>query len=1116
MNRSFADRKMGFRVSLALGALAVLALTGCPSPTPQVVEKAPVIKSFVATPGEVAPEEGVTLHWEVENATSVSVLQLGTGPVSGFDPAAQSGSVSLLVEKDTLFVLTARGPGGSDSQAAGVTVIAGQKRDVLFAAFPAEIAAGEASTLAWSAPGASEVSLVGPGNQQIDLGGKVTSGAIEVWPSTDATYVLTVDGVEHPATITVKPVIHHFTADVGAVTQNQTVRLSWQAGGAEKLTLSRIGFGVLVTAETAAQIADGSHEDTVPADLPDDGLVTWELTIEKGTQKVTRSLTLYVGVTPKVVSFQAPMVVFANSPFIASWTTAQADGLELWLDGKPVFIATSAAEVRQHGLWVPAPATTAAELELRLTNLRGGVASEKRLVEVLGPVQLVDFSADKTTVARGGEPVTLTWNVTNARDVKITSGGRTIVALQGKAAESGSVIHYPNETTTTYQLHADNTVGSTLPLTTLDVAVTTPAKVVYTPAPVPEGASVNATGHTVVGGDQLLGLPHVQKNVPGAAFVDIAGVGTAVTFSSPTTAPALQALPETFQTTIYGVPVSARNVAVSKLGFFVFSDTTKTAGTTQSPFPNTGLHPLAISPYWKNQVFGENSALLVHMDGPANDRRVIVQWEKVQLSGFPLSELTYQAQVYADGRVVFAYKTLQGLDANDGAVGVVNRDETAAVFPTSAPAEGDTFTFFGPPTFPFPTVASLQSYRVNVTLPTSTGPAFMELEGRPEVIPPRQIYFSEVNYFPAAAAPAGEWFELANPDNVPFDLDGWTIDFGNGQKHVITGPLTFPAHGVLVLGQSTDPAVNGGAPVDYAYGTGFSMPDTAGRIALVRYDTEYSHVAWSSGTEGVSMRADPPNPGLLYAPGVTQLTCGSASTYGTAGQTGTPGVRDARCFPYEMSFSPVGNFESIAATGQQIPFLDVDEALFMLSSTSTPALTHPVKWGYGTYDTMYVSTNAWVALRNGPDPTMVCASGTDCFKAQKNRTSFNPATNPSRLLALYWSDTEVQGGVYYQRMDPNPAIPGDEYTIISWENMRWGDTGTAYNMNWQVKFFETGDIEYHYGSMYAALNCTTNCGSSSTTWFEAEDGNAALVVNISSTSNPGIRENTAWRFTFTP
>ena len=67
-----------------------------------------------------------------------------------------------------------------------------------------------------------------------------------------------------------------------------------------------------------------------------------------------------------------------------------------------------------------------------------------------------------------------------------------------------------------------------------------------------------------------------------------------------------------------------------------------------------------------------------------------------------------------------------------------------------------------------------------------------------------------------------------------------------------------------------------------------------------------------------------------------------------------------------------------------------------------------------------------------------------------------------------------------------------------------------------LPIFENGDIEYHFGTMYAALNCTTNCGSSSTTWLESEDGNAALVVNISSSSNPGIRPDTVWRFKYTP
>ncbi len=1112
---------MGHKFVVALVGLAVVALTGCPAkPVPPEVKAPPTIRSFTATPTSVAPEEGVTLSWEVEHATSVSIVRLGHGDLDGFDPAAATGSLSLQVEEDAMFVLTARGAGGSDSQAVGVTVQTEQEAKVLFAAFPEEISAGESTTLAWNAPGAKSVSLVGPGDEALDLGGQLASGAIEVRPDWTSTYVLTVDGEAHSLTVVVNPAILQFRADRGAVTQGQKVLLSWKVGGADSLTLSRLGQGVLTTATDAATLADGSFEDTVPETLPNDGYITYELTVTRGAQIVTRTLPLYVGVTPRLVDHHIPLAVLASSGFRVTWTTEQADSLELLLDGKPVFTATSAAQVRQGEFTVGAPEDWT-EVRMVLRNQRGGELIKTQLVEVIGPVQFNTFEADTPVVARGGDPVTLSWNVTNARNVRIMAGGREVARLTGPTAEANSVVHYPNGPTT-YTLHADNTVGSSITPVDASVTVTTPAKLTWSPAPVPEGAPVTLNGHDVVGGGPLQGLPSVVKNAPGAAFEDISTTGTKVGFSTATIATAVHALSEPFQTIVYGVPVRDQFVALNKLGFFVFSNTAKTAGTANQPLPHTGLHPLAIAPFWKHQVFNDNSAMYVQEDGPASNRRLIIQWEKMEQDGSAGSELTYQAQVYADGTIVFAYKTLRGVTGTMPSVGIIDRDETGALVPPDVPSNGDTYTFFGKTPLPYQEISTDASYLVSIPVGNPVGSHRMEVEARSYLIPPRQMFFSEVNFHPAASATEGEWIELSNPDNIPFDLDGWVLDFGNGQTHTITGPLTFPASGVLVLGQSTDTLVNGGVAVDYAYGSALQMPDTAGRVSLVRHGAVYGFLEWnpaSGGAQGVSVRADPPNPDLLYAPGVVQLSCASLGNYGPApGQTGTPGVRDQRCFPYELEFDPVGNFESIAAIGQPLTIPSLTESIVKVGPSTVPALTHPVKWGYGTYDTLYVSTNAWVAPRDSSEPELTCLSATDCYKSGKKRDTFDPATGLSRILALYWSDTNVQsgGGIYVLRRDPDPILVGDEYTILSWETMRWASTGTAYDLNWQVKFFENGDIEYHFGTMFAALNCTTNCGSSSTTWFESEDGNAALVVNVNSSSNPGIRPDTVWRFKYTP
>lgn len=63
----------------------------------------------------------------------------------------------------------------------------------------------------------------------------------------------------------------------------------------------------------------------------------------------------------------------------------------------------------------------------------------------------------------------------------------------------------------------------------------------------------------------------------------------------------------------------------------------------------------------------------------------------------------------------------------------------------------------------------------------------------------------------------GEWFEIYNAMDEPIDLFGWTIDDGDGEKHVISRPLYIQPYSTLVLCNNDDVRRNGGVPCDYVY-----------------------------------------------------------------------------------------------------------------------------------------------------------------------------------------------------------------------------------------------------------------------------------------------------------
>jgi hypothetical protein len=102
------------------------------------------------------------------------------GVPSGGD--ALTGSVTLALQKDAFFILTARNDRGVRETAARAVVVEDDATDVLLIASPAKVTAGEKVVLAWSAPGAHDVTLTPEGGQPLDLAGQTDFGTVQVAP----------------------------------------------------------------------------------------------------------------------------------------------------------------------------------------------------------------------------------------------------------------------------------------------------------------------------------------------------------------------------------------------------------------------------------------------------------------------------------------------------------------------------------------------------------------------------------------------------------------------------------------------------------------------------------------------------------------------------------------------------------------------------------------------------------------------------------------------------------------------------------------------------------------------------------------------------------------------
>jgi len=159
------------------------------------------------------------------------------------------------------------------------------------------------------------------------------------------------------------------------------------------------------------------------------------------------------------------------------------------------------------------------------------------------------------------------------------------------------------------------------------------------------------------------------------------------------------------------------------------------------------------------------------------------------------------------------------------------------------------------------------------------------------------VVFAEVMQNPrdGASDPDGEWFELLNLTSDDLNLAGCTIRDEGTDSHTISGTLTIPAHGRVVLGYTDDTGANGGVSVDYEYGSSISLGngddelvlECNGEIDRIEYD---NGVTWPN-VNGASMNLDEAH---ALDNHLGNHWCESTTDMG-AGDMGTPGLPNISC-----------------------------------------------------------------------------------------------------------------------------------------------------------------------------------------------------------------------------
>jgi PKD repeat protein len=443
--------------------------------TVETPEPAPEISAFTASPATITLGSSSTLAWTVSGAASISIAA-NTGPSPG---VVTGDSITVSPTENTTYTLTATNQSGVvATRSVAVAVTAPLPVIHSFAATPASVSAGTASTLAWSVTGATQLTIaadVGPSP------GNVTGVNLAVTPEATTVYTLTARNAEGAlatatATVTVTPrlpavEITSFTASSYSIQPGESVTLAWEAVNAQSFYMS-----------------------SSPG--PDTGDVRGRSSVVVSPTRTTRytlqayhsqlgtaykSVTVVVGPAPVpvITSFRAePATVRLGRSVTLSWSVENSGDTT-------ITASRGASPGAVTGTSLTAFPTESTTYTITVRN-QFGEASASTSVTVTPPVPVVEqFSVAPASIIIG-QSATLSWTVAEAEQVAITAS-----AGASPGPVSGNTLVVTPTVTTTYTLRATNAHGETTRQATLTVTPPVPVITLFcaNPEAIMEGQS---------------------------------------------------------------------------------------------------------------------------------------------------------------------------------------------------------------------------------------------------------------------------------------------------------------------------------------------------------------------------------------------------------------------------------------------------------------------------------------------------------------------------------------------------------------------------------------------------------------------------------------------------
>ncbi len=1101
-----------------LAALSLLCIaSACKTQEAEPVAAPPVIESFTVDRTEILPGESAQLRYTVTHAEEVKLLSV-EGEELAVEGDASYGTASVSPEESAIYVLRARGAGGRAASFVQVTV--GEPlASVFLMAVPPEIDPGAPAELVWSAQGATAVELRNDLGDIFPITG--TSGVVLLSPEQSAEYTLTAtgpDGAKKIATarVTVRPRFELLSAEPGLVNAGDALRFAWQAPGADGLVITEKTFGEVYRAASASEAREGFSAWTIPTTLPgtESPLIagfrlefTVTATVNGATAVATRTIVRHLGQGPAVHTFIAPVMATQGKDIPLSWEVSGAERIQIFANGRLVSEprADEMSLLFKSSLLVPAPViTTRYDL---VVHGSGATASSSRMVEVALPAQATAFHLTPS-ISQAGDAAMASWETLNATQVQIRiKNGPVVYASTDPSTVARGTASIRPARTTTYVLEALNKAGDLVQYEesrTVDVSV--PVEVAITPSHPLPGQVVTVSWNLPEGDAiEVIGAPDDPTDLPkrrpmSGSFVDLtnpATRGTSLEFGN--TDDSVAELPATVGFSFPMLGTVRSRYFVSTNGF-VGLEPTGSMPENVTALPATERLPALLAPFWDDLDLGDGE-VLYRVDRDQVPARLTIQWEDVRLKSDATSRLSFQVQLFETGEARFVYDTLEPGDSQTGTSGAtigVNHDQRYGVLFAAnghqAVASGDELVWF---TRELPdgsfSLPMLSSTRYSLSYRRANG-ELVSLSVPVTVWGQDTLAVREAMPQPLHAT-KGQWVELVNTSHDTISLAGLQLGTNAGAWALPEWVSMEPGQSIVV-GQSVAPNENGGAPVDHL------LPELvlAAENEQVRIESQtvpISTLSWADSTSGESIEREQR---VRNAAGVEKV-CPRTATFGPSGAKGTPGAPREACWDYLL--------EPIAYNPTDI--LNSGEVLFYNSSGNDqvvlPLREHPFRLFDTVYKDVLLARNGFLSFVYSP--------------TDSNLTTANPvATTPNGALAIFgqsfWmNDAHVRARppyVLYRRVAPNEVEPGSVgHYVVQWHR------GTSLSdkdvdVSFQIKFFDDGVIEYHYGLMQnGTKSIAYGQGESASSWLENETGTEALVINAKSRT-PGIQSHTAFRF----